>query len=90
MDLHDAGNGLLNFLEEVSIYFQKLPGSAIFIRYVKSSYQNDPVRSAVELFLFLFAVRYLLAPKYSTQKQNYVTLSDEVLSASVSATVIVG
>lgn len=90
MDLHDAGNGLLNFLEEVSIYFQKLPGSAIFLRYVKSSYQNDPVRSAVELFLFLFAVRYLLAPKYSTQKQNYVTLSDEVLSASVSASVIVG
>ena len=90
MDLHDAGNGLLHFLEEVSVYFQKLPGSAIFLRYVKSSYQNDPVRSAVELFLFLFAVRYLLAPKYSTQKQNYVTLSDEVLSASVSATVIVG
>ena len=78
MDLHDAGNGLLQFLEKLSIYFQKLPGSAIFLRYVKSSYQNDPIRSAVELFLFLFAVRYLLAPKYSTQKHNYVTLSDEV------------
>lgn len=88
MELHDAGNGLLQILEEVSIYFQKLPGSAIFLRYVKSSYQNDPVRSAVELFLFLFAVRYLLAPKYSTQKQNYVTLSDEVRSGSVKATAV--
>ena len=78
MDLHDTGDWLLPFLGELLVYFQKLPGSAIFLRYVKSSYQNDPVRSAMELFLFLFAVRYLLAPKYSTQKQNYVTLSDEV------------
>ncbi|KAI9878449.1 MAG: serine palmitoyltransferase component [Pleopsidium flavum] len=83
MDLQDAQNWLLGFLDEFSIHFQKLPGSAIFLRYVKSSYQNDPVRSAVELFLFLFAVRYLLAPKYSTQKQNYVTLSDEEIDELV-------
>ncbi len=86
MDLHDAQHWLLCFLDEAAIYFQKLPGSAIFLRYVKSSYQNDPVRSAVELFLFLFAVRYLLAPKYSTQKQNYVTLSDEVCRRSATCT----
>lgn len=63
---------------QFSSQFQKLPGSAILLRYVKSSYQNDPVRSAVELFLFLFAIRYLLASSYSTQKKSYVTLSDEV------------
>lgn len=90
MDLQDAQNWLLSFLDEFSIHFQKLPGSAIFLRYVKSSYQNDPVRSAVELFLFLFAVRYLLAPKYSTQKQNYVPLSDEVRSKPAAPSVIVG
>ncbi|MCJ1367349.1 serine palmitoyltransferase component [Acarospora aff. strigata] len=83
MDLHDTGDWLLPFLGELLVYFQKLPGSAIFLRYVKSSYQNDPVRSAMELFLFLFAVRYLLAPKYSTQKQNYVTLSDEEIDELV-------
>ncbi|KAI9723590.1 MAG: hypothetical protein M1812_000890 [Candelaria pacifica] len=77
MDIQDAHHLFVWFFEELSTQFQKVPGSAIFLRYVKSSYQNDPVRSAVELFLFLFAVRYLLAPKYSTQKQNYVTLSDE-------------
>ena len=77
MDLQDAHNWLIDVLNEVSVQFQKVPGSAILLRYVKSSYQNDPVRSAVELFLFLFAVRYLLAPKYSTQKKSYVTLSDE-------------
>lgn len=78
MDLQDAQSWLNEVLNEVSVQFQKVPGSAIFLRYVKSSYQNDPVRSAVELFLFLFAVRYLLAPKYSTQRKSYVTLSDEV------------
>lgn len=83
MDLQDAHNWLIDVLNELSVQFQKVPGSAILLRYVKSSYQNDPVRSAVELFLFLFAVRYLLAPKYSTQKKSYVTLSDEEIDELV-------
>jgi len=78
MDFQDAHSWLVDVLNEVSVQFHKVPGSAIFLRYVKSSYQNDPVRSAVELILFLFFVRYLLAPKYSTQKKSYVKLSDEV------------
>ena len=77
MDVQDIHAWLLRFLDEVFDSFQKLPGSSIFLRYVKSSYQNDPVRSGIELFLCLFAVRYLLAPAYSTQKKSYVTLSDE-------------
>ena len=77
MDFQEAQAHLLLFFQRLSDEFQKLPGSAILLRYIKSSYQNDPVRSAVELFLVLFAVRYLLAPKYST-KPNYVTLSEEV------------
>ncbi|MCJ1381903.1 serine palmitoyltransferase component [Xylographa soralifera] len=77
MDVQDVHGWLVRFLDEVSDSFQKLPGSSIFLRYVKSSYQNDPVRSGIELFLCLFAVRYLLAPAYSTQKKSYVTLSDE-------------
>ncbi|KAI9868462.1 MAG: serine palmitoyltransferase component [Trichoglossum hirsutum] len=83
MDIHDAHEYLLRFLNELSTQFQRVPGSAIFLRYVKASYQNDPVRSAVELFLLLFFVRYLLAPKYSTQKQNYVQLSDEEIDELV-------
>lgn len=78
MDLQDAQSWLNDILNEISIQFQRVPGSAILLRYIKSSYQNDPVRSAVELFLFLFAVRYLLAPKYSTHKKSYVKLSEEV------------
>ncbi|KAG8529282.1 uncharacterized protein KY384_005917 [Bacidia gigantensis] len=78
MDLHDAQNWLSEVLDTISVHFQKLPGSAIFLRYVKSSYQDDPVRSAVELILFLFAVRYLLAPSYKPQNGSFVKLSDEV------------
>lgn len=82
MDLHDAQFWLNELLNEGSIQFQKVPGSAILLRYIKSSYQNDPVRSAVELFLFLFAVRYLLAPTYSTKENRKVKLTDEVRAAS--------
>tara|TARA_R110002003_G_scaffold184_13_gene14477 strand:- start:13396 stop:13767 length:372 start_codon:yes stop_codon:yes gene_type:complete len=76
MDLHEVQNVTTRLFNDANAHFQRIPGSAIAVRYIKSSYQNDPVRSAIELFLFLFAVRYLLAPKYSTQKK--VQLTDAV------------
>jgi serine palmitoyltransferase len=84
MDLHQLQDVIEETLRNVSLYFQKLPGSSIFIRYIKSSYQDDPIRSAVELFLFLFAVRYLLAPSYSVQKsKGYVDFTDDVSRADI-------
>jgi serine palmitoyltransferase len=38
------------------------------------------VRSAMELFLFLFAVYYLVSPAYSTKKQKQIPLTEEVRS----------
>ncbi|GMF69333.1 unnamed protein product [Aspergillus oryzae] len=76
MDIQETQRLLSEYLHELADLFHRVPGSAIFLRYVKSSYQNDPIRSAVELFLFLFAVRYLLAPKYST-KPGVVQLSED-------------
>lgn len=81
MELQDAQKLALSYMNEVADRFQKVPGSAMLIRYVRSSYQNDPVRSAIELILVLFFVRYLLAPSYSTHRQNFVTLSEEVGAA---------
>ncbi len=80
MDIHDAQTLLVRLLDDAATQFQRVPGSAMLVRYIKSSYQNDPVRSAVELFLFLFALRYLLAPKYSThrQKRKFVELAEHV------------
>lgn len=78
MEIHDAQKLVLQTIKDVANTFQKVPGSAMLTRYVRSSYQNDPVRSAIELILVVFFVRYLLAPSYSTHKQNFVTLSEEV------------
>lgn len=71
------------FIESAAASFQKIPGSAIVIRYIRSSYQNDPIRSAVELFLFIFAVRYLLAPAYSTKKTKNVPLTEDEIDELV-------
>lgn len=75
-DVQDAASSLLHF---ISFHLQRIPGSAIVIRYIRSSYQNDPFRSAIELLLLLFAIRYLLAPSYSrTKNKGYAELTEEV------------
>ncbi|KOS23378.1 Serine palmitoyltransferase 1 [Escovopsis weberi] len=66
-----------------SLYFQKIPGSAVLVRYIRSSYQNDPIRSAIELVLVLFFIRYLLSPSYSTHKQNFVKLREDEIDELV-------
>ncbi|KAH7129328.1 pyridoxal phosphate-dependent transferase [Dactylonectria estremocensis] len=68
---------LAEALEQAQATFQKMPGSAVLGRYIQSSYQNDPVRSAMELVLVLFFIRYLMSPSYSTHKQNYVKLRED-------------
>ncbi|KAF2466782.1 PLP-dependent transferase [Lindgomyces ingoldianus] len=83
MDLNEAQSTIVRLFSDANVQFHKMPGSAIILRYIKSSYQNDPVRSAIELFLFLFAVRYLLAPTYSTQKKKHVALTEEEIDELV-------
>jgi serine palmitoyltransferase len=78
MDLQEVQAQLTGWLNEATSAFQKVPGSAVLIRYVRSSYQNDPVRSAIELVLVIFFIRYLLAPSYSTSKQNFIKLTEDV------------
>ena len=82
MDLYEIQKLSGRVGDQISDTFQSLPGSSIVVRYIKSSYQNDPVRSVIELFLFLFAVRYLFAPTYSTENKNFAKLSDEVRETS--------
>ncbi|PKS10858.1 hypothetical protein jhhlp_002615 [Lomentospora prolificans] len=77
MDLDDLQRFVTTALDVATTAFQKVPGSAVLIRYVRSSYQNDPIRSAIELILVLFFIRYLLSPSYSTQKQNFIQLRED-------------
>lgn len=78
MELDTLQDQLNHALNQALAAFQKVPGSAVLGRYIQSSYQNDPVRSAIELVLFLFFIRYLMAPSYSTNKRNFVKLREDV------------
>lgn len=78
MDLDDLQLLLATYIQSLTHTFQKLPGSAMLTRYIRSSYQDDPVRSAIELVLVIFFVRYLLAPSYDMRGGNFVKLSEEV------------
>ena len=78
MEFQDAQKIALDSFNSLNNTFQKIPGSAMLIRYIQSSYQNDPIRSAIELVLVIFFVRYLLAPSYSTHPGNFVELSEKV------------
>lgn len=47
-------------LETLETCFYKIPGSQVLARYVKSSHQNDPGRTLLEVILLIFAIRTLL------------------------------
>lgn len=83
MDIHALQARLGDVADFVAANFNKVPGSAVLARYIQSSYQNDPVRSAIELVLFLFFIRYLLSPSYRTDKQNYIKLREDEIDELV-------
>ncbi|KAK9236177.1 pyridoxal phosphate-dependent transferase [Lipomyces kononenkoae] len=84
MAFHDTLIYINSTVESISAQFNRIPGSAIVLRYVRSSYQNDPMRSFLELCLFLFAVRYFLASKYSFAKKDFIKLSTKEVDDLVS------
>jgi serine palmitoyltransferase len=47
-------------LENLETGFYKIPGSQVLARYVKSSHQNDPGRTLLEVILLIFVIRTLL------------------------------
>ncbi|CAM6001530.1 unnamed protein product [Sphagnum balticum] len=42
MEFQDAQKFALRSINEITRTFQKVPGSAMLIRYIQSSYQDDP------------------------------------------------
>merc|ERR1712093_236367 len=77
MEFQDAQKFVVRSVNEITSTFQKVPGSAMLIRYIQSSYQDDPVRSAIGLVLVIFFIRYLLSPSYATHTGNFVKLTEE-------------
>ncbi|KAJ8128988.1 hypothetical protein O1611_g4647 [Lasiodiplodia mahajangana] len=83
MDLNEAQAYIQASLQDLFEAFQRVPGSAVLIRYIQSSYQNDPIRSAIELVLVIFFVRYLLSPSYPTHGSNYIKLREDEIDELV-------
>jgi len=59
--------------------FFKLPGSHVIARYVKSSHQNDPGRTLLEILLALFAIRTLLQSRTraDSAEKHFIQFSDK-------------
>jgi hypothetical protein len=73
-------SALINLL---STAFHKIPGSPIIIRYIRSSYQNDPWRSLLEVLLVAFALRTVLKGRTrgDGQSKSFIKFSDKVSQA---------
>lgn len=74
-------NNLLATMSEIYLFlYEKVPGSNVIIRYIQNSYQNDPFRIVLELFLVIFAFKYLTSKTYSPDTQE-LSLTEKVLIA---------
>lgn len=65
------GDSFVHYLNKLD----QIPGGQIILRYIRSSYKNDPVRSLFELALFVFAVHYFLLSKRKENKSEIVKFS---------------
>lgn len=61
--------------------FSRIPGSAVVVRYVKSSHQNDPERTILELILIAFAIFTLLQSRTRADRggKHFIQFNDKVV-----------
>ena len=60
--------------------FTKIPGSAVVLRYIRSSHQNDPGRTLLEFFLLLFAIRTLMQSRTRADRNgsHFIQFTEKV------------
>ncbi|WVR08448.1 hypothetical protein IAU60_005503 [Kwoniella sp. DSM 27419] len=65
--------------------FNRIPGSPILVRYIKSSYQNDPWRSLLEVLLVAFALRTVLKGRTRSEGQgkSFIKLTEKEIDELV-------
>ena len=70
----------------VETNFFKIPGSAVVARYVKSSHQNDPGRTLLEVILIIFAIRTLLQSRTRGDQsgKHFIKFDEKVRSHNTS------
>ncbi|EDR09408.1 serine palmitoyltransferase [Laccaria bicolor S238N-H82] len=76
---------LAHALATAETTFNRLPGSAVIQRYVKSSHQNDPGRTILELILVVFAIRTLLQSRTRADRngKHFIQFSDKEIDELV-------
>ncbi|KAF8622397.1 hypothetical protein AX15_007049 [Amanita polypyramis BW_CC] len=76
---------LARSLATLEATFTKLPGSAVIQRYVKSSHQNDPGRTLLELILIIFAIRTLLQSRTQADRgdKHFIQFTDKEIDELV-------
>lgn len=77
LEHHDSASG--GFEQWMMWLLKSIPGHNIIVRYIASSYQNDPIRSILELILFIFAVRTILQNRtFGRGTSQIIKLTDKV------------
>lgn len=72
MSVQAVEDAVWNLVRTTASFLRQVPVLEVFIQYIQDSYQNDPVRVAIEILLFLLACRYFFS-KYSGQKSEKLT-----------------
>lgn len=72
MSVQAVEDALWNLLTTTGTFLRQAPILEVIIQYIQDSYQNDPVRVAIEILLFLLACRYFFS-KYGGQKGEKLT-----------------
>ncbi|KAK2463332.1 hypothetical protein APHAL10511_004643 [Amanita phalloides] len=76
---------LVRSQEIIESSFNRLPGSAVIQRYVRSSHQNDPGRTLLELILIIFAIRTLLQSRTQADRgeKHFIKFTDKEIDELV-------
>ncbi|KAG6837531.1 hypothetical protein H0H93_007712 [Arthromyces matolae] len=72
-------------LSTLEYAFNKLPGSAVIQRYIRSSHQNDPGRTLLEVILIIFAIRTLLQSRTRADRagKHFIQFTDKEIDELV-------
>jgi serine palmitoyltransferase len=66
----------------VAEFYSTLPFSSALLRYIKNSYQHDPMRVLIELALVVFMVKYLMTKAYKIGNRE-VELTTQVTFCAI-------
>ena len=78
--LEPALYSMVASLASIQRGFNAIPGSAVLVRYVKSSHQNDPIRTLLELALFIFAIWTIVQSRTRADRsgKHFIRFSEQV------------